>query len=274
MKWIITALCAALFVAGCATPDRPTREAMEHYENGERAYKADNNKLAETEFAGALSEYPDYAQAALQLGYARYRLKKFEAARENFLHAQKLYGKAKESVEAGFWAGMCDYSLGYALDEKADKKGADARYKPAEAAFSDAVKLGYTDNDVFAWRAWTRVALGMLGKAQSDFRRAIKLTSDAAKKKEWQEAIDNINKIYGEAALKTAEKERQTTIDNAKTDASTIQTAEVAFTKAKEQFEREQFGACRIYCERALELDPKHEGANKLLKQATEYDWK
>lgn len=274
MKRLITALCAALFVAACSTPTAPTREAREHYENGQRAYKAENNAVAETEFAGALSDYPDYAEAALQLAYTRYRLKKYELARENFLHAKKLYTNAPEALDAEYWAGMCDYSLGYECDSKADKKGADARYKPAEAAFSNVISRGYTANDVLAWRAWTRVALGMFGKAQSDFRRAIKYTNDAAKKKEWQDAVDNINKIYGEAALKQAEKERQDSVDAAKTDAAKLKTAAEAFTKAKEAFEREQFGACRVYCERALELEATHEEAKKLLKQAEEYDWK
>lgn len=274
MKWIAFVLCAALFVAGCATPTAPTREAREHYENGQRAYKAENNSVAESEFAGALAEFPDYAEAALQLAYTRYRLKKFESARENFLHAKKLYGNAPDALDAEYWAGMCDYSLGYACDEKADKAGADARYKPAEAAFSSVISRGYTANDVFAWRAWTRVALGVFGKAQSDFRRAIRHSSDGAKKKEWQEAVDNINKIFGEAALKKAEKERQDSIDAAKTDAAKLNTAAEAFAKAKDQFEREQFGACRVYCERALALDAKHEEAGKLLKQAEEFDWK
>ena len=274
MKKLLAALCVALFVAGCATPTTPTREAREHYENGQRAYKAEDNALAEKEFSGALSEFPDYAEAELQLGYTRYRLKKFDAARESFVKAQKLYGKAKEAVEAEFWAGLCDYSAGYALEDTGDKKGADKRYAAAEAAFSSVIKRGYTENDVFAHRAWMRLALGQFGKAQSDFRRAMKLTGEAAKKKEWQEAIDNINKIYGEAALKTAEKERQASIDAAKTDAAKLKTAEEAFAKAKEQFEREQFGACRVYCERALELDAKHDEAGKMLKQATEYDWK
>jgi tetratricopeptide (TPR) repeat protein len=274
MNRLITALCAALFVAACTTPTAPTREAREHYESGQRAYKAENNTVAETEFAGALSEYPDYAEAALQLAYTRYRLKKYESARENFLHARKLYSSAPQALDAEYWAGMCDYSLGYECDAKADKKGADARYKPAEAAFSSVISRGYTANDVFAWRAWTRVALGVFGKAQSDFRRAIKHTADSAKKKEWQEAVDNINKIFGEAALKKAEKERQDSVDAAKTDAATLSTAAQAFTKAKEQFEREMFGACRVYCERALALDAKHEEAGKLLKQAEEFDWK
>jgi tetratricopeptide (TPR) repeat protein len=274
MKRLITALCAALFLAACSTPTAPTREAREHYENGQRAYKAENNAVAESEFAGALSDYPDYAEAALQLAYTRYRLKKYELAREDFLRSMKLYANAPEALDAEYWAGMCDYSLGYACDDKGDKKGADARYKPAEAAFSSVISRGYTANDVFAWRAWTRVALGIFGKAQSDFRRAIKFTSNSAKKKEWQEAVDNINKIFGEAALKKAEKERQDGMDAARIDAAKLKTASEAYAKAKEQFEREQFGVCRVFCERALELEAGHEEAKKLLKQAEEFDWK
>lgn len=273
MKRFAAALCAALLLAGCAASG-PTREAREHYENGQRAYKAENNKVAESEFAAALAEYPDYAEAALQLGYARYRLKKYDAARESLERAMKLYGPAKEGVEAEFWIGLCEYGAGYELEGKGERKSATGRYQRAEATLSSVIKKGYTANDVFAHRAWTRVALEMYGKAQSDFRRAIKYTSDSAKKKEWQDAVDNINRIYGEMAMQSAERERQESVDKAKEDAAKLTTADAAFAKAKEQFEREQFGACRVYCERALELDAGHEEARKMLKKAEEYDWK
>ncbi|HRJ77489.1 MAG TPA: hypothetical protein PLF37_03160 [Planctomycetota bacterium] len=277
MSRLLAALCAGLFavlpLAGCATDGRPPREAVEHFENGDRAYKANNNSVAESEFAAAVSAAPDYAEAQLQLGYTRYRLKKYEEARRNFAHAAKLYGNNATGQEATFWAGMCDYALGYDAEAKGGLKAAQPHFRNAEASFSNAIRAGYTGNEVFAMRAWMRLSLNELGKAQSDFRRAIKYTSDPAKKKEYQEAVDNINRAFGEPARIAEEKERAAQIDDAQKAAPAITDAVQAYAKAKECFEREQFGPCRVFCRRALELDPKHEEAARLLKLAEEYDW-
>ena len=266
-------LLAVTSLAGCTAMERPEREAVEHYENGERAYKANNNSVAESEYAAAVALEPGYAQAQLQLGFTRYRLNKFEDAKRSFEHAVKLYGAARLAQEAQFWSGMCDYARGYDIEGKSGTKAAMDNFKAAEVAFSKAIRAGYTENEVFAMRAWMRLTFGELGKAQSDFRRAIKFSTDAAKKKEYQEAVDNINNAYGEEARKAAEKERAEAVSQATKECTEIKDAAASFAKAKEHFEREQFASCRVYCARTLELDAKHEEAAKLLKLAEDYDW-
>lgn len=96
------AIVTALALNGCATPERaPARmplkllpgvsaEALEHTEQGKRAYVAKRFEDAKAQFELAVAAAPESAEAHYNLGLAFFSLSQGQEAREHFMQAANL----------------------------------------------------------------------------------------------------------------------------------------------------------------------------------------
>ena len=100
--YIVAAAITAFMLNSCATPEKPAARmplklkagvsaaALDHNDQGTRAYKARQLEDAKGQFELAVAAAPDSAEAHYNLGLAFFALGQGQEARENFIKAANL----------------------------------------------------------------------------------------------------------------------------------------------------------------------------------------